>query len=253
MAGFSGSAASRPLVAALAALAAVLVLLVAVVVAIVRGGGDRPTPVADEAGTTTAAPPTSPESPRLSMLVPPSSEAAVTGLLEVSGPACDAPVINSDLGFPNSRARILDCGTGWAVLASGVSGAPYWVAYSDGRWRRTPDVSASRGTCQEEAIARGVPEWMARRHLGTCPLPTGPGQGRPGATTPSPSRTSAAPDRPAPPASSTRTRTRTRTTETTDPPASSATTPPQTSVTPPTSETTTDESTSVPAADAPAE
>lgn len=165
MTGLPKFAASRTLIAAVAALAAVLVVAFGVV-ALVRPGGDRSEPVATDA--TTSSPETSPSSPRMSRLAPRSSAPEVTGMLEVSGPACDAPVINSDLLYPNSAARIIDCGSGWAVMASAVSGDPYWVAYSDGRWRRVGRISIYAGTCSDEAIARGAPAWMASKHLGDC-------------------------------------------------------------------------------------
>ncbi|MBB0991785.1 hypothetical protein G6009_10070, partial [Dietzia sp. SLG510A3-30A2] len=165
MTGLPEFAASRTLIAAAAALAAVLVVAFGVV-AIVRLGDQRSEPVATDA--TTSSPATSPSSPRMSRLMPRSSAPEVTGMLEVSGPECDAGVINSDLLYPNSGARIIDCGSGWAVMASAVSGDPYWVAYSDGRWRRVGDVSIYLGTCPDEAIALGAPAWMASKHLGDC-------------------------------------------------------------------------------------
>ncbi len=165
MTGLPKFAASRTLIAAVAALAAVLVVAFGVV-ALVRPGGDRSEPVATDA--TTSSPETSPSSPRMSQLAPRSSAPEVTGMLEVSGPECDAGVINSDLLYPNSGARIIDCGSGWAVMASAVSGDPYWVAYSDGRWRRVGRISIYAGTCSDEAIARGAPAWMASKHLGDC-------------------------------------------------------------------------------------
>lgn len=165
MTGLPKFAASRTLIAAVAALAAVLVVAFGVV-AIVRPGDQRSEPVATDA--TTSSPATSPSSPRMSRLMPRSSAPEVTGMLEVSGPECDAGVINSDLLYPNSGARIIDCGSGWAVMASAVSGDPYWVAYSDGRWRRVGDVSIYLGTCPDEAIALGAPAWMAQKHLGDC-------------------------------------------------------------------------------------
>ncbi len=165
MTGLPEFAASRTLIAAAAALAAVLVVAFGVV-AIVRPGDQRSEPVATDA--TTSSPATSPSSPRMSRLMPRSSAPEVTGMLEVSGPECDAGVINSDLLYPNSGARIIDCGSGWAVMASAVSGDPYWVAYSDGRWRRVGRISIYAGTCSDEAIARGAPAWMASKHLGDC-------------------------------------------------------------------------------------
>lgn len=198
MTGLPKFAASRTLIAAVAALAAVLVVAFGVV-AIVRPGDQRSEPVATDA--TTSSPATSPSSPRMSRLMPRSSAPEITGMLEVSGPECDAGVINSDLLYPNSGARIIDCGSGWAVMASAVSGDPYWVAYSDGRWRRVGRISIYLGTCPEEAIARGAPAWMAQKHLGDCSsrgrsAPAAPGAPTvastpvPRATTPTPAATS---------------------------------------------------------------
>ncbi|MCY1658877.1 hypothetical protein OVA21_17065 [Dietzia sp. SL131] len=206
MTGLPKFAASRTLIAAVAALAAVLVVAFGVV-ALVRPGGDRSEPVATDA--TTSSPETSPSSPRMSRLAPRSSAPEVTGMLEVSGPACDAPVINSDLLYPNSAARIIDCESGWAVMASAVSGDPYWVAYSDGRWRRVGRISIYAGTCSDEAIARGAPAWMASKHLGDCSS-----RGRSGppalgaatvASTPTPRATTVSPAATSPTRTSTRT------------------------------------------------
>lgn len=206
MTGLPKFAASRTLIAAVAALAAVLVVAFGVV-ALVRPGGDRSEPVATDA--TTSSPETSPSSPRMSRLVPRSSAPEVTGMLEVSGPECDAGVINSDLLYPNSGARIIDCGSGWAVMASAVSGDPYWVAYSDGRWRRVGDVSIYLGTCPDEAIALGAPAWMASKHLGDC---LSRGRSAPSATVASTPTPRATTSRPAPtPAATSPTRTSTRT------------------------------------------
>ena len=166
MTGLPRALESRSLVAAFAALAVVLMIAIGLVVAFVRNGDDRTAPVS--ASATMSAYETSTESPRMSKLVPPSSAPEISGLLEVSGPACDAQVITSDLSYPDSGARIIDCRSGWAVMASGLSGDPYWVAYSDGRWRRVTDVSVYLGSCPDAAIARGAPAWMAEKHLGDC-------------------------------------------------------------------------------------
>ena len=82
--------------------------------------------------------------------------------------SCDARSINADLGYPDSGSRVIDCGGGWAVMASEHSGDPYWVAFRDGRWRTVRDVSMYLRTCPDEAIAKGAPGWMARKHLDTC-------------------------------------------------------------------------------------
>lgn len=231
---------SRTLVAALAALAAVLVVAIGVVVALIRNDDGSTESVA---GDVTTSPQTSTSSPRVSRLVPQSSAAPVTGVLEVSGPACDSEVINSDLLFQNSGARIVDCGSGWAVMASAVSGDPYWVAYSAGRWRRVEEVSIYRGTCADDAIARGAPAWMAQKHLGACPPRGGRGPAAPPApstppglmTPPDPNalRATASPTRPPIPTSS-------RTETSFDESTSSATSTTRTSATTPTSTTPTE-------------
>lgn len=106
---------------------------------------------------------------------------------------CDARTINTDLGYPDSGSRIIDCGGGWAVMASEHSGDPYWVVYRNGRWQTRRDVSMYLMTCPDEAIAKGAPAWMANKHLGNCPElnPTTrereTTRSRPRSTTPSPS------------------------------------------------------------------
>lgn len=165
MTGLTDLATPRTLVAILAALAAVLVVIGVIVTLVHPGGGPGERVVT---GASTSAPEPSTASPRMSRIAPPAAEPLVTGMLEVSGPACDAPVINADLHHPRSRARIIDCQAGWAVMASGVTGNPYWVAYSHGRWRRVGGVPMSPGTCPEVAIDRGAPVWMAQKHLGDC-------------------------------------------------------------------------------------
>lgn len=232
MTGLPEFAASRTLIAAAAALAAVLVVAFGVV-AIVRLGDQRSEPVATYA--TTSSPATSPSSPRMSRLMPRSSAPEITGMLEVSGPECDAGVINADLLYPNSGARIIDCGSGWAVMASAVSGDPYWVAYSDGRWRRVGDVSIYLGTCPDEAIARGAPAWMAQKHLGDC---SSRGRSAPPAlgaaavaSTPTPRATTPTP------AATSPTRTSTRTASPSEESTSSSTSTTRTSATTPASST----------------
>ncbi|GAA1745401.1 hypothetical protein GCM10009832_31530 [Dietzia kunjamensis subsp. schimae] len=156
-------------------------------------------------------------------------------MLEVSGPECDAGVINSDLLYPNSGARIIDCGSGWAVMASAVSGDPYWVAYADGRWRRVGSVSIYLGTCPDEAIARGAPAWMAQKHLGDCSsrgrsAPPAPGAATV-ASTPTPRATTSSP------ATTSPTRTSTRTGSPSDESTSSPTSTSRTTATTPASST----------------
>ena len=98
-----------------------------------------------------------------------SSTTPTTTAMRRAAASCDARSINTDLGYPASGSRIIDCGGGWAVMASEQSGDPYWVAFRDGRWRAVRDVSMYQLTCPDEAIAKGAPGWMARKHLDTCP------------------------------------------------------------------------------------
>lgn len=235
MTGLPQPVTSRTLVVVLAALATVLVVAVGVT-ALVRPGGKGPDRVAGDA--TTSAPVTSPSSPRISRLVPPASAPAVTGVLEVSGPECDAGVINSDLLYPNSGAQIIDCGSGWAIMASAVSGDPYWVAYSGGRWRRVGDVSIYLGTCPADAIARGAPAWMVQKHLGDCGS-----RDRRGAPTSTPSGSSTVTTSPLPPVTTSPTRTSSRTATQDEDSTTPATSTPRTtrsSVTTPSSTTATE-------------
>ena len=145
----------------------------------------------------------------MSWIVPRPSGPEGAGVLEVTGPECDSAVINADLLFPNSGARIIDCQAGWAVMASAVSGDRYWVAFSDGRWRRVADVSIRLGTCPAEAVAKGAPAWMAQKHLSSCAPSERPSPPAP-TLTPTPARTSAATTPALPHASPTRTSSRTR-------------------------------------------
>lgn len=164
MTGLPTFATSKVLIAIPAAAVAVLGVTVGLV-ALSQSDGGGPGTVGGEA---TSAAATSPLSPRTSRLVPKPAAPEVTGLLEVSGPACDAAVINSDLRFPRSGARILDCRSGWAVMGAAISGDPYLVVFSDGRWRRPGDVALRSGACADEAISRGAPAWMAVKHLEDC-------------------------------------------------------------------------------------
>lgn len=166
MTGLPNFTASRTVITVLVAALAVLVVA-AGAFAVSRVGASRTEPAAVDSTTATAV--TSPESPRMSRLVPHAAAPGVSAVLEVTGPDCDSAVINADLLFPNSGARVLDCQAGWAVMASAVSGDPYWVTFSEGRWRRVPGVSRDLGTCSDQAIARGAPAWMARKHLRGCP------------------------------------------------------------------------------------
>ncbi len=168
--GGGGPGQSRALVAALAAASAVLVVAIGVVIALIRVDGASetgPAAVPTDSTTTRSASTTTRPSPR-----PTSSVAPVPTAARQRGAVCDALVINADLGYPDSGARIIDCGAGWAVMASEISGDPFWVAYRGGRWQSVRDVSIYQSTCPDEAIARGAPAWMAIKHLGPCPTAT---------------------------------------------------------------------------------
>ena len=150
----------RGLFPALVALAVALAVALGVVIALIIGSGGLIEEAADEnaAPTMTRTATTTAPTPR-------TRATTTTPTTSRSGPVCDARVINSDQGYPGSGARIIDCGGGWAVMASEHSGDPYWVAYRNGRWRSVDDVSIYQMTCPEEAIAKGAPAWLARKHL----------------------------------------------------------------------------------------
>ena len=182
----------RGLFPALVALAVVIAVALGVVIALIIGSGGLIEEAADEtaAPTTTRTATTTAPTPR--------TRATTTPTTTRSGAVCDARVINSDLGYPDSGARIIDCGGGWAVMASEHSGDPSWVAYRNGRWGRVQDVSIYLMTCPEEAIAKGAPAWLARKHLDCRTVDpatsTRPSASRPSRTStssraPSPSRT----------------------------------------------------------------
>ena len=149
----------RGLFPALVAATVVVAAALGVVLALIIGSGGMIEEAADEtaAPTTTRTATTTAPTPR--------TRATTTPTTTRSGAVCDARAINRDLGYPSSGARIIDCSGGWAVMASEHSGDPYWVAYRNGRWRSVDDVSMYLFTCPEEAIARGAPAWMARKHL----------------------------------------------------------------------------------------
>lgn len=234
MTGLPKLTASRTVTTVLVAALAVL-MVAAGAFALTRVGVPRTEPAAVDAATAAAV--TSPESPRMSRLVPHAAAPGVSAVLEVTGPDCDPAVINADLLFPNSGARVLDCQAGWAVMASAVSGDPYWVAFSDGRWRRVPGVAESLGTCSDQAIARGAPAWMARKHLRGCATLERSVRAAPPPVRAPEVRTSSPPaPPPLPPERPTRTTTRTR--APVEAPTTPATTAPPTSVPTPTTPTT---------------
>lgn len=176
----SGEGRSRRVTAAVVVLVALLAIGVAVAIGLRLGDiglGDRPAtgPVAGDATSSTSR--TAPR-PRSGSSTTGATTTAVTTTAVTStartaartvGAVCDSRRINADLGYPGSGSRIVDCGGGWAVMASEHSGDPYWVSFRDGRWRNERSISMYLFTCPDEAIARGAPAWMADKHLSNCP------------------------------------------------------------------------------------
>ena len=173
----SGEGRPRRVTAAVVVLVSLLAIGVAVAIGLRLGDiglGDRPStwPVAGEATSSTSR--TVPR-PRSGSSTMDAATAAVTSTAtarttaRAAGAVCDARRISADLGYPGSGSRILDCGDGWAVMASEHSGDPYWVSFRDGRWRNERSISMYLFTCPDEAIARGAPAWMADKHLSNCP------------------------------------------------------------------------------------
>lgn len=76
--------------------------------------------------------------------------------------------------------RVIDCGEGWAVLAREGTDEPYWVTYRDGDWVTVNNDTNYVMTC-DDAIAQGMPAWMAARYVSNC-MP--PGDTRPPANDP---------------------------------------------------------------------
>lgn len=156
----------RGVIAAAVVLVALLAIGVAVVVGLRLSGSYLGEEVASgPLPTSTRTPVTRPD--RSTRSTTTSTATATTARRATA--ACDARAINADLGYPRSGSRIIDCGGGWAVMASEHSGDPYWVSFRDGRWRTVRDVSMYLMTCPDEAIAKGAPAWLADKHLNTCP------------------------------------------------------------------------------------
>lgn len=160
--GGAGSGPPQGVIAAVVVLVALVVIGFAVVIGVRLGGsylGERTAtgPVATSTTSTSRTPPR----PRTSSTT---TEATTTRRATA---VCDARTINADLGYPGSGSRIIDCGSGWAVMASEHSGDPYWVSFRGGRWQAERGISMYLLTCPDEAIARGAPAWMADKHL-TC-------------------------------------------------------------------------------------
>ncbi|HJC58763.1 MAG TPA: hypothetical protein H9755_00300 [Candidatus Dietzia intestinigallinarum] len=162
--GGAGSGPPQGVIAAVVVLVALVVIGVAVVIGVRLGDvrlGER-TATGSVSSSTEATTSRTPPRPRTT-----SATTDATTPRRASA-VCDARRINADLGFPDSGSRIIDCGSGWAVMAGEHSGDPYWVSFRDGRWQTEPDISIYLFTCPDEAIARGAPAWMADRHLTTC-------------------------------------------------------------------------------------
>ena len=190
----AGSGPPQGVIAAVVVLVALMVIGAAVVVGIRLGGsylGEQTAtgPVPTSTKTTTRTPP----APRTSSTT---SEATTTRRATAT---CDARAINRDLGYPGSGSRIIDCGSGWAVMASEHSGDPYWVSFRGGRWQAERGISMYLFTCPDEAIARGVPAWMADKHLTCTSLRSSTSASRSSGTRTSAPRTSVSPSvRPSP-------------------------------------------------------
>lgn len=75
---------------------------------------------------------------------------------------CEEALIGSE-----GVTRVIDCGDGWAVLEREGAGEPYWVTYRDGGWTTVNNDVNYVMTC-DEAIANGVPAWMAARYVSNC-------------------------------------------------------------------------------------
>lgn len=209
--GGAGSGSPQGVIAAVVVLVALVVIGVAVVIGVRLGDvrlGDQ-TAAGTVSSTTETSTSRTPPRPRTT-----SATTDATTPRRATA-VCDARRINADLGYPDSGSRIIDCGSGWAVMASEHSGDPYWVSFRDGRWRTERDISIYLFTCPDEAIARGVPAWMADRHLSTCrsstrsvpsirssARPTAPRPGESPGVQPSPSVPSVSPSPPVSPSPS---------------------------------------------------
>jgi hypothetical protein len=158
----SGVTRSRVYLAVAVVLAAAILVTVGTTVALRQTADQTPS---DTPASATNSPPTT---------TPTRTPGPTLGLVpdRFAGPeataVCDAELIENDLGSPGSGSRIIDCDGGWAVMGSAISGDPYWVVSRNGRWRRAEGVSIYTMTCPDEAIAMGVPAWMAHKHLVTC-------------------------------------------------------------------------------------
>lgn len=75
---------------------------------------------------------------------------------------CEEALIGSE-----GVTRVIDCGDGWAVLEREGAEEPYWVTYRDGGWTTVNNDVNHVMSC-DEAIANGVPTWMAARYVSNC-------------------------------------------------------------------------------------
>lgn len=152
---------SRVYLAVAVVVAAAVVIATVAVVAILKSHEGSSSPVVEGlTSSTTSTVITSTRAPR-----PTAETAAETTVAQQATAVCDAAVINRDLGYPGSGSRIIDCGGGWAVMASEISGDPFWVTFQGGGWRSANNVSIYTMTCPETAVALGAPAWMANKHL----------------------------------------------------------------------------------------
>ena len=129
--GGAGSGSPQGVIAAVVVLVALVVIGVAVVICVRLGDGRLGDQTAAGTVSSTTETSTSRTPPR------PRTTSATTDATTPrrATAVCDARRINADLGYPDSGSRIIDCGSGWAVMASEHSGDPYWVSFRDGRWR----------------------------------------------------------------------------------------------------------------------
>lgn len=157
---------SRLYLAVAVVVAAAVVIAAVAVVAILRSHEESPSPVVEDlTSSTTSTPRTSTASTSTQGPRPTAKSAAETTVAQQATAVCDAAAINRDLGYPGSGSRIIDCGGGWAVMASEMSGDPFWVTFQGGGWRSANNVSIYTMTCPEAAVALGAPAWMANKHL----------------------------------------------------------------------------------------
>lgn len=138
-AGREKSGGSKGLIAGAIAVVALVVLGLAVFVGLRLGGDDSDEELIAEAGGETT------------------SEQADARAAE-----CEEALIGAE-----GVTRVIDCGDGWAVLEREGANEPYWVTYRDGGWTTVNNDVRYVMTC-DEALAHGVPAWMAARYVSNC-------------------------------------------------------------------------------------